>query len=285
MWDEIQAAAEVAKYGTVSEAAKALKVHRATIIRRIDTLEEHLGRKIFQRHKHGYTPTEISQYILEIARTADTQLEKLSRLIEGEFGEFKGELIITSANSIAPKILRHIASFTESYPDVQVNYKITHQHLNLEEGEAHIAFRHFMRPKNPDYVVLPHEPLRLGLYASKSYINRYGYPSADNLDQHRFLVLRTGPEPEISDHWINGLVRNPKSVLIVNDELAIHSAVEAGIGIGFHPVDLAEENPNLLSVLPISLKWKVNTWIVTHVDLHRSPKVKAFLDICRNNEH
>ena len=285
MWDEITAAAEVAKHGTVSQAAKSLKVHRATIIRRIDALEEHLGRKIFQRHKDGYTPTEVIDHIVEIARSADDQLKSLDRFVEGEFFEFTGELIVTSSSSIAPKILKHIDEFQQIHPNVQLTYKVTHEPLDLAKGEAHVAFRHFDRPTNPDYVVIPQPPFRLGLYASKRYISRFGHPEPSNLDEHRFVVLRAGPDPEIWDQWIERLTKTPSISTRVNNEDAIHNAIELGLGVGYYPVDKAEHNPNLVRVLPTCPKWKIKTWIVTHVDLHRSPKVKAFLEVCRGAEH
>ncbi|MEM0977233.1 MAG: LysR family transcriptional regulator [Pseudomonadota bacterium] len=285
MWDEIRAAAEVAKRGTVSEAAKALNVHRATVIRRIDTLEEHLGRKVFQRHKQGYTRTEIADYILKMAQTADDQLVGLKRIIEGQFGEFTGELIVTSTHTIAPKVLMYINQFANLYPNVEVHYKITPKTLNLEEGEAHVAFRHFDRPTNPDYVIVPHEPFRLGLYASKEYIARCGCPSSDNLDQHQFVILRAGEDFDIADRWTRRLVSNPNIAVILNDEYATQNAIEVGTGVGFYPIEKAKENPDLVEVMSPSSLWCINTWIVTHVDLHRSPKVQAFLDICRRNEH
>ena len=57
-WNEIKTAYQVARLGTVSAAAESLGVHRATVIRHIDALEAELGRKLFQRHIRGYTPTE-----------------------------------------------------------------------------------------------------------------------------------------------------------------------------------------------------------------------------------
>ena len=59
-WTEVRSAYMVAKLGTVSAAADALGcVHHATILRHIDALETELSSKLFQRHKHGYTPTDV----------------------------------------------------------------------------------------------------------------------------------------------------------------------------------------------------------------------------------
>ena len=57
-WTEIKTAYLLGKLGTVSATAEAIGVHRATIIRRVESLEQELGGKLFQRHDKGYTPTE-----------------------------------------------------------------------------------------------------------------------------------------------------------------------------------------------------------------------------------
>ena len=59
MWAEIGSAREVVRHSTVSGAANALGLHRATVTRYIDTLEAKLGGKLFLRHARGYLPTEL----------------------------------------------------------------------------------------------------------------------------------------------------------------------------------------------------------------------------------
>jgi DNA-binding transcriptional LysR family regulator len=54
-WTEIKTAYHVARLGTVSAAADVFGVHRATVIRHIDTLEAELGARVFLRNKTGYT--------------------------------------------------------------------------------------------------------------------------------------------------------------------------------------------------------------------------------------
>ena len=73
-WTEVRSAYMVAKLGTVSAAADALGVHRATILRHIDALEAELGSKLFQRHQRGYTPTDVGRELLEVGSCADDEL-------------------------------------------------------------------------------------------------------------------------------------------------------------------------------------------------------------------
>ena len=283
MWEEVRAAAEVVKHGTVSEAAKALGVHRATVIRRIEALEEHLGGKLFQRHQNGYTPTELSNYILKMAKTADEQMATLRRLAISENGAISGTLIITSTNSLSPTILRYVSEFTAKCPDVDIVYKMTPDRLRLEFAEAHVAFRLQKKPEDLDYVVMPHTPFKLGLFASKLYISNFGMPTKETFHKHRFITMKSTGADIVVESWIEKLTDVAKMALVSNDGYAIQKAIEFGIGIGFYPLEQGLAHPDLIELEPHRPEWYVPTWIVTHVDLHRSAKVQAFLEHCRNS--
>ena len=48
-------------------------------------------------------------------------------------------------------------------------------------------------------------------------------------------------------------------------------------GVGFAPTFKADTDADLVPIGPAHPEWKTPVWIVTHVDLHRSAKVQAFL--------
>ena len=47
------------------------------------------------------------------------------------------------------------------------------------------------------------------------------------------------------------------------------------------PAFLALENKDLELVMPLIDEWRSDLWIVTHVDLHRTAKVKACSDLIK----
>ncbi|MEM9813599.1 MAG: LysR family transcriptional regulator [Pseudomonadota bacterium] len=281
MWDEVRAAAEVARRGTVSAAAEALGVHRATIHRRIDALEAYIGGKLFQRHTLGYTATELGQDILRIADEADGSLQKVRRRAFSRDDALSGPLIVTATDGQSPLVLSQIAEFTQLYPKIEVTFRASHELLRLEMGEAHVAFRLGPCPSEPDYVALPHEPLCLGFFASTLYIDVYGLPTAESLADHRYIIPHGHTSISPPERWLRALVEKPHLALVADRGAAVADAIGAGIGIGFVPIDTAQNDPRLVEVLPRDPAWQVTSWIVTHVDLHRSPKVQAFLEHCR----
>ncbi|WP_377512609.1 hypothetical protein [Octadecabacter sp. R77987] len=52
-----------------------------------------------------------------------------------------------------------------------------------------------------------------------------------------------------------------------------------GFGIGFAPISDADADPDLISIGTPDPAWQIPVWVVTHVDLHRSIKVQAFLGL------
>ena len=63
----------------------------------------------------------------------------------------------------------------------------------------------------------------------------------------------------------------------VTEPAALEQGVRDGAGIGFMMTMRAEGDPNLVEVLPPRPEWESALRIVTHVDLHRTRKVQAFL--------
>ena len=49
-WNEIRTAYKLAKLRTLSATAQDMGIHRSTVMRHIDALEEHLGVILFQRN-------------------------------------------------------------------------------------------------------------------------------------------------------------------------------------------------------------------------------------------
>lgn len=281
MWDEVRAAAEVVRRGTVSAAAEALGIHRATVQRRIDTLETELGGKLFQRHARGYTPTELGRDVVRIAEDAGAHFERLRRRALSEEDIPSGELIVTSIDEMAPRILKMIADFSAVYPKIKVSFHGSHEMLSLETGEAHVALRVGPRPQEPDYVVLPYPPVQVGLYGSRTYIQRYGKPEPGRLHLHRYVLPKGSPAADQAERWLHALVPEADVVPVGNSGRVTEAAIMAGVGLGFLVKCIASEDPTLVEAYPSDPSWCKDAWIVTHVDLHRSAKVQAFLDFCR----
>lgn len=277
-WTELRTALMVARLGTVSAAAEALGVHRATVNRHVETLEGAFGAPLFQRHARGYALTDAGLDMLEIASRADEMFRDLAGRARGKAGQLSGSLIITALAGVAPLVMPAIRDFHHAHPQIALEFLAGSQLARLEHGEAHVAIRAGSKPEVPDYVVTLFQRLRFGLYASRRYIDRAGHPVPDRLDGHRFVGSVSVSRPVPYADWMSANVSPEMLALHTADQQVLHSAVCEGLGLGFLAEHDACLRPDLVAVIPPGQAWSTALWVVTHVDLHRTAKVQAFLE-------
>ncbi|WP_417268868.1 LysR family transcriptional regulator [Celeribacter sp.] len=281
-WDEIRTAYQVAKLGTVSGAAQILGVHHATVIRHIDALEGQLGVKLFQRHARGYTPTEAGMDLLTVAQATDDQFSQLASRIKGRGEDVSGELVVTSLPGMAKLMAPFLAKFQEAYPDVIVRYLTGERVFRLEYGEAHVAIRAGKPPQEPDNVAQPFFSQDIALYAHRSYLETFGHPAPDRLLCELRFVGHDDPmsrAPFMT--WLHENVSPDRITFRTSEIEAMAMAVLAGVGAGFMSTRDAKAYADLVELMPARPEWATVSWLVTHVDLHRTPKVQAFLTMLK----
>lgn len=281
-WTEIKTAYHVARLGTVSAAADLLGVHRATVIRHIDTLEAELGARVFLRNKTGYVPTEVGLDLLRVAQATEEQFDQLAGRTRGRSARISGDLVVTAHERIAPLVLPAIKRFQDENPNTVIKFVASAALLKLEYGEAHVAIRTGPKPDQPENVVQPYMDLKLGLYAHQSYVARHGTPqSKDDYKEHKFVCWETANANFPFTAWIkHNVPLSSKSLISANQGVA-DQALFAGMGIGFHPETYAQKRTDLVEVLPAQPDWYVPLWLVTHADLHRSNKVQGLLRVMK----
>lgn len=277
-WDEIRTAFQVARLGTVSGAAEVLGVHHATVIRHVDALEKRLGVKLFQRHARGYTPTESGRDLLAVAQTTEEQFAHLVSRIKGQGETVSGELVLTSISGIADLLTPVIVGFQEKWPDVQVRFLTDMRLFRLDYGEAHVAIRAGSGPEEPDNVVQPLTRMKSALYASRSYIARHGKPASEaEFAGHRFVCSDSETTRAPFHRWLRATVQPDQIAYAATEPAALEHAVRHGAGMGFIMSLRAADDPDLVEILAPRPEWESPLRIVTHVDLHRTRKVQAFL--------
>ncbi|RJL05496.1 LysR family transcriptional regulator [Paracoccus siganidrum] len=275
-WDDIRTALAVARSGTVSGAAEALGVHHATVIRRIDALEAQLRARLFQRHPRGYALTEAGQALLKAAEQADERFAQMAAQIAGVGDRIEGELIVTSLPELAGRVMPRLIGLMRRHPGLRLRYLTDPRLFRLDAGEAHLAIRAGAQPTEPDYVVLPMERNEYHLYAAPGYLEAHG--PVEDLSGHRFVL--PGAEGRGAPHmrWLRDRITPENVLLVSNDSDAREAVIRAGLALGWLPADRAE---GLVKALALP-EWESRLWLVTHVDLHRTPKVQAALAALRN---
>ena len=282
-WDEVRTAFHVARVGTVSGAAEALGVHHATVIRHIDALEERLGVKLFQRHARGYSTTEAGEDLLRVAQATDDQFSQLAGRIKGRGSDVSGELVVTSLGGFSHLLVPVLTEFRQQYPDIILRYLTGDRLFRLEYGEAHVAIRAGRAPDQPDNVVQPFFKQAHTLYASQSYVDRYGLPKSEaEFGDHWFVSADDPKNRAPFNMWLREAVSEDRIIFRSQDVHAQRRAIIEGAGIGFISKVQAQKFGGLTEVLPPRDEWAAPLWLVTHMDLHRTTKVQAFLSFLKD---
>ena len=112
-------------------------------------------------------------------------------------------------------------------------------------------------------------------------LDRHGAPQGDeDLINHRFVTEELDDSRAPFAQWLAGRTPAPRVVFRSNEAAARRAAIVDGLGLGFH---YGEDSPtDLIEVLPPRPEWQAPVWLVTHVDLHRTPKVQAAVRIIKD---
>lgn len=278
LWTEIHTALLVGRTGTVRAAACELGIHRATVSRHIDMLEERVGTKLFIRHPSGYTPTELGRAIIDAGEKADAAISAFMGLVDQSSLELTGVITLSALSRFGGVLRPTVRSFCETHPKVTVRFNPTAELPRLELGEAHIAITGGAKPNHPDYVVIPYYQFELGLFAHRDYLSRAGFPKTQSdLSQHKFVGSPSLPRDYNAIGRFGDFINDDNLALESNSPTITFDGIMSGIGIGLASKVEASAYPELVEVLPLRDPLMANVWITTHVDVHRTRLVSEFV--------
>ncbi|MEM1142878.1 MAG: LysR family transcriptional regulator [Pseudomonadota bacterium] len=282
-WEEFRTAYAVARIGTVSGAAQELGVHRASVIRHINVLEVALGVVLFRRNARGYSLTEAGEDLL---RTG-ARINGLFRLLQQQAAlapALAGVLKVSAPGIWTAPIARAVARFRERFPAVTVELDSSNEEADLDSYPADVVIRTGRKPEPPDYVVLPFTVLRMGLFAHRSYSERFGLPgTAEDFDAHHFIEPPARQRDTTHQRWLRNRVSSATYSISCRNEAETLHALKQGAGIAFYPSDFVVEDDQLNELPTAGEQWFVPVWILTHGDVHRSAKVQYLLECLRED--
>src|SRR5688572_22154928 len=139
----------LARERTLAGAAERLDIDLSTVFRRLNSLEERLHVRLFDRSPRGYQLTAAGEQAAAAAERVETELLSVDREISGRDQELSGVLRVTASETLSHAVLpRLFARFHESHPRIQLVLTIDNRMLDLGRREADVALR-VRRPVDP----------------------------------------------------------------------------------------------------------------------------------------
>jgi DNA-binding transcriptional LysR family regulator len=143
---------EVARVGSIRQAAERLHVAPSAVNRRIQDLEEELGTPIFERRPRGMRLTAAGELFVSYIRTRAADLAQVRSKIEDLQGLRRGTVKIVVSQAVASVFLpKHIAHFRKLHPMVEFQVQVGghRQALNaLRTFETELALVFNLAPEN-----------------------------------------------------------------------------------------------------------------------------------------
>ena len=255
-WDKLKIFHTVAEASSFTKASTILNLSQSAISRQIQSLEEDLKVKLFERHARGLTLTENGEYVFKTAHEVISKLKEVETSLSDQKNHPTGKLTITTVRSFGTHWLTpRIQEFMQLHPEIEVELIFDDKELDLSTRQADIGI--FMRrPKQLNYIQKKLIDINYHIYGSNKYLEKYGMPKTiADLNKHKFISFGRGtPSPVFNPDWALkvGIKDNKKrkSVMKVNSVMGLLLAVESGVGLAALPDYLSYQSKNIIKVLP-----------------------------------
>lgn len=277
---------KVVEHGSFIAAARALRLPKTTVSRKVQDLEARLGAQLLHRTTRKLGLTEAGNIYFEHCQRIARELDEAEGAVAQLQGGPRGWLRFTAPYSVGIMwIAPLLGEFHARHPEVRVEMVLTNDSLDLIAKEIDVGLRVGNLPDS-NLVARRLAVFRTQVYASPAYLARHGEPlHPDELQHHRTLAMQKSQRNGSYVWTLNDGQRDVDfrvdPVLVANDPGALKGALLCGEG--------------LMLASDVSLKGDAEHggvqrvlagWTGPQLDFNavfprgqvQSPKVRAFID-------
>jgi DNA-binding transcriptional LysR family regulator len=263
-WDDVRFFLAVSRHGSLSGAARALRVDHATVGRRIAAFEEQLGSKLFDRTPEGLAITAAGQAIMRHCEAMESAAASVERLVAGHDARLSGLVRVATTEGLARAlIVPALAPLAREHAQLQVEVIASPARLDITRRQADIAVR-VGRPRNPDVICRKLADCGFALYGARSYLAAQCSPDRSEGSSVPTAVSYLG-----APTWFSAAFDGARVALLSNSPFVQLEAVSRGIGIGLFPCFLGDSDPELERLSKGEPPEPRAVWMIIHRDLRR----------------
>ncbi|MGI9503752.1 MAG: LysR family transcriptional regulator [Geminicoccaceae bacterium] len=278
-WNAFRFIVAVAETGSLSGAARQLKVSQPTVGRKVSELEQQLKVRLFDKLFNGYSLTPAGQSILELCLDMQSNALGIERLVAGQDQDLSGRIRVSTTEGfgtywLMPKLL----DWRAAHPNIEIDMDIGTSILDLIRREADIALR-LGNPGSDDLIGRNLGHIAFGLYGSLSYFQAYGMPSETaDLAEHS-IVESSGSLLNVDQAMKLRELAGAATVAIhCNNLPAQIAATAAGLGLCTMPCYVGDKREDFRRVLRDEFNVAIELWLLSHRDLRSTARIRAMLD-------
>lgn len=179
----------VAALGSVSAAARALRLSPTMVAKHIDAMEYAMGKRLFVRSTKGTELTEAGRKYASLSQALLIQYSGICDSMQEDADEIAGEIVLHSTNELLDAILdASLLRFSNCHPDVRFSI-ITERRESwpIERNEVVINYGAFKRETSQTEVL---RRTQGAVVCSPAYLAAHEAPlTIEDLKRHQCLVL------------------------------------------------------------------------------------------------
>jgi DNA-binding transcriptional LysR family regulator len=271
-WDDLRVVLAVSRAGSLSGAARALRLSHPTVFRRVRQIEARLGVRLFDRARDGYALTPAGEEMAALAGRLAGEVEALERRLAGRDLRPSGTVRVTTTDTLLFGPLGPLlAGFRAAHPEITLDIAAANAMFALSRREADVAIR--PSREAPESLV----GRRIAGVAAAIYCAA-GTAAPADLGAVDWVV----PDDSLSSlplaRWLAEQRYDRRVALRANSLLALRDAARAGLGLALLPCYVGDPEPGLARVGAPIAALESALWLLTHPDLRRVARIRAVMD-------
>jgi DNA-binding transcriptional LysR family regulator len=275
-WEDLRLFLAVARAGTLSGAARKIRVSQPTLGRRVRRLEAACGQALFQRRPEGFTLTAAGSALLADAEAMDAAAARLALRRAGADPAPTGTVRIASGEWMARFFAGSAPELQAALPGIELELVAAQQYANLSRREADIALRNQM----PDAGALYVRQLKgfaYAVYGSRDYVART--PATAGEARYRncsWIGFDDSLAHMPTARWLASKREGRQPELRCSRAMLVMDGVRAGAGLGVLACVAGDEDPALQRLTPpIAELSGQPLYLVVHRELRGVPRIRT----------
>lgn len=278
-WNDYRYFLAVARGGSLSAAARSLGVDQSTVGRRLATLQDACGARLFDQTPTGYILTAAGESVHEDVARLEEGFLAVERRLAGTDAKPEGVVRIATTETFAAFLVERIPPLRARYPALSLELVTSDTVVDLSRRAADVAVRIGAPPKQPNLIVRKLGVVGFGLFGSARYLARRPRPRLrDGLAGHEVVAFGGQLARAPLGRWLDTYAAAARVALRADSLEVAHKAVVAGLGLGVLPAMFASGAPSQLERIPADVPTSSPIIIVVHEDQARSARVRVVID-------
>lgn len=273
--------ARVAALSNISAAATELEMTPGNVSKRLQTLENSLGVRLFDRNTRMIRITEEGEMLLRSVTRILAEIDEVRETLAESATHPRGTLRVTAPAALGRSVRPGICEFQQKHPNVTIDLNLTDRIVDILEEGYDVAIRTGPLPDS-QLIAKRLAPDKYFILASPIYIEKYGRPQSPNdLVNHNCLVLGENSVWRFSNGNADLAVRVSGTLSSNSTEMLIEAAIY-GLGIlrisAMKTTDVIQSAQLVRVLEDYDVAGDTAIWALFPSSRHISPKVRVFLD-------